>query len=332
MGIVFAVRGNSTTARYSTGGSTGWNFPSAHTITSDAGALSGSYINLNTAGANNSVVWPGSFNTPNGRAISILLRIRAAYSGAPSGLRGLWSLGTPLGANGAVLLMFHDNTTGGMKIIGRKEDNNNTFANVSFGNWTSNVSGTYYDLVFTWDGTASANAGKFYIDNSLLGQLTPSNAMPATQDNKFWTGITLGSSSGLTLSSMGIDEFVIWDEVINPASVGLVSGTGALNGASRTSLVDVAALDRSVNTDPGTANVKTGTGYTFQGASQTGTYDGSDRWTDPGESNVKLGIQYKANSTSNNKTGQYTGTSEEIADAVWNHVKALSVGKFLGLK
>lgn len=52
---------------------------------------------------------------------------------------------------------------------------------------------------------------------------------------------------------------------------------------------------------PAEASVKTG--VTFDGASKTGTYTGSDRWTDPGESNVRSGTAYKANSTSNNKTG-----------------------------
>lgn len=61
-------------------------------------------------------------------------------------------------------------------------------------------------------------------------------------------------------------------------------------------------------TDPGAANVKTGVSYTYDGATQNGTYDGSDRWTDPGEANVRTGVAYKANSTTNNKTGTYTAT------------------------
>ncbi len=51
------------------------------------------------------------------------------------------------------------------------------------------------------------------------------------------------------------------------------------------------------------SNVKIGVD---RGDTQLGTYDGSDRWTDPGESNVKSGVAYKANSTSNNKTGNRT--------------------------
>ena len=82
-------------------------------------------------------------------------------------------------------------------------------------------------------------------------------------------------------------------------------------------------------TDPGVANVRAGTTYNFanpgapnrtgtmdlpaasnvhvgvqfDGASKTGSYDGSDRWSDPGVDNVYLGVQYKANSPTNNRTG-----------------------------
>lgn len=53
---------------------------------------------------------------------------------------------------------------------------------------------------------------------------------------------------------------------------------------------------------PGTSDVKTGVLY-GPSDSLTGTYDGSDRWTDPGVANVRSGISYKANSLTNNRTG-----------------------------
>lgn len=76
-------------------------------------------------------------------------------------------------------------------------------------------------------------------------------------------------------------------------------------GGLSTGYVDIGAVQRKekVSTDPGEANVKTGVGYTFEDASKTGTYDGSDRWTDPGVTNVRLSTAYKANSTTNNRTG-----------------------------
>ena len=208
MGIVFAVRGSSTTAHFSGGYKHPTELPSAKSITSDAGALSGSYINMTTAGLH-SLVYSGSKNTPNGRALSVLLRMRPSYSGAPAAVRGFFSIEAGSGSNGAAILMYHLNGTGDMRILGRKLDNNATFNNVSFGTWTTNVSGTYYDLVFTWDGTTTSNSGKFYIDGSLLGQLTPSNEMPSTLTNDFYKSITIGANSGVAIAALGVDEFVI---------------------------------------------------------------------------------------------------------------------------
>lgn len=242
VGVVFAVRGSSTTAHFSGGYKHPTELPSTKSITSDAGALSGNYINMTSAGFH-SVVYSGMNNTPNGRAISVLMRMRPSYSGAPAAVRGLFSVEGGIGSNSAGFLLFHENTVGGIKIIGRKLDNNATFNNVSFGNWTTNVSGTYYDLVFTWDGTTGSNAGKFYIDNSLLGQLTASNEMPSTLTNYFYKSIAMGSSSGVGIAALGVDEFVIWDSVIDPSSVALVGGSGALNGASRSALVDISAYN-----------------------------------------------------------------------------------------
>lgn len=61
---------------------------------------------------------------------------------------------------------------------------------------------------------------------------------------------------------------------------------------------------------PTAANTKIGISVDV---SDTGTYDGSDRWTDPGEANVATGVQYKANSTSNNKTGTLDSVVNEFS-------------------
>jgi hypothetical protein len=105
-----------------------------------------------------------------------------------------------------------------------------------------------------------------------------------------------------------LNEFVVWDEVIDPSNItlvdpntGVTSAGQSLNGSSRTGWVDVAALDGSVweslaaseirsgttqiqagltqtgslagSTDPGVANVRSGTGYTIEGSSLTGALD-----------------------------------------------------------
>lgn len=110
----------------------------------------------------------------------------------------------------------------------------------------------------------------------------------------------------------------------DPGIANVRSGTGyQISGSSLTGTLDL----------PTAANVKTG--ITFDGASKTGTYDGSDRWTDLDVSLVHLGTSYKANSTTNNKTGTLDiSTPAEIAAAVWGEPKsgyttAGTFGKYL---
>jgi hypothetical protein len=333
MGIVFAVRGDSFAARYSTGGKTGINFSGGYSVAADAGALSGSTI---LAAANNNakiLSWPARRNTPNGRSISVLVRLKTGYAGAPASSRPLFPILYSACARFMKIAVTHTVTSGNVTCVTSNESAGGG-VNGSAGAWSPASGSTFYDVVYTWDGTTTANAFKVYIDGVSLGNLTASAAFSASITNEWFQAIELGDGfQGIYQNATAYDEIVIWDTVIDPTSVALVSGTGSLNGASRTSLVDVASSDGSSYTDPGVANVKTGTAYTYAGASQTGTYDGSDRWTDPGESVVVSGVAYKANSTTNNKTGTFTTpTAAQIATEVWGSSKALTIAKFLGLK
>lgn len=307
MGIVFAVRGDSLDARYSNGGKLGIAPNGGWTVTSDGGALSGSLL---VAASNNNakgLCWPGRYNTANGRAFSVLVRYKPGYTGTPSASRPMFPNLLAAGGRSGRIETFHAVTTGQVTAVVVNEAGT-AIVNTTLGAW-SPTSTTYYDVVYTFGGTTATNDFKVYVDATLLGQATPSAAYSSSWANTWFSEICMGGGvSALNYNAASIDEIVIWDSVIDPTSVTLNSGTGSLNGASRTSLVSVSALDGSSYTDPGVANVKTGTGYTYAGASQTGTYDGSDRWTDPGEANVKTGTAYKANSTSNNKTGTYTGS------------------------
>lgn len=302
--ITLAVRGNSTNARYAGGSSYGTKMNSAYVTTvSDAGFLSGSYIALTDITRVKALLFNGMFNTPNSRSHSILLRFAPTYSGLPATRRMLWSLSTG-GSVLAYLELFHDPVAGNLSIIGKNESGAFTAPTVNLGAWTTGVSGTLYDFLFVWDGTTSANGLKLYIDNVLLGSGgTATNALSATWDNKSWKSVAIGCGSNGTVSAMKVDEFVIFDGAVNPASAPLVGGNGALNGASRTALIDCALFEGSSYSDPGIANVKTGTNYIYAGTTITGTYTGSDRWSDPGLANVKTGVTYLADAITT--TGTY---------------------------
>lgn len=347
MAIVFAARGDSFDARYSTGGKTGVKQNSAK-ITTAAGGISGTVWDLTDTTQVKSVIFPGAYNTSNSRAMSILLRIAPAYTGTPAASRALGNLNIGLGTVSAYIEWSHATTTGNFNVTGKNELGANTFAVASVGAW-SPTSGTYYDVVWTWDGTTTANAGKLYIDASLMGAgLTAGAALTSSWTNQYFKSIVIGAALNVTTSAYKYDEIVIWDSVIDPTSVTLESGSGSLNGASRTSLVSVAAFDGQSNSAPAVGDVRNGTAYTVAGtgytgtlvvptaanvktgvtfetgSGTTGTYDGSDRWSDPTEACVKTGVAYKANSTSNNKTGTYTGSDRWSDPGVANVKKGVA--------
>ncbi|HLB42004.1 MAG TPA: LamG-like jellyroll fold domain-containing protein, partial [Gammaproteobacteria bacterium] len=266
-------------------------------VTVDAGALSGSsYVYSDTNNSIKFVSWPGRNNTPNGRAISILYRHKAGYSGSPTSRRSLLP-SVCVNGRGPAIELSHE-TNGNVAVTLRNEAialiNNIT----TIAAW-SPTSGTWYDIVLTWDGTNDANALKVYVDGTLLGQITPGGSFSAAWTNQYFTDIILGAAPiNSSIIRGSTDEVIIWDSVIDPTSVTLNSGTGSLNGAARTSLVSVSSLDGSIYSNPGLTNVRNATGYTYAGVSITGTYLN----TNPGASNVLNGIGYTLDSTS------YTGS------------------------
>lgn len=248
MAIVFAVRGTSKDAYYSNGGKTGVDAAAEWTVTADGTAISGSAL---VPGANNNrkaILWQARKNWPNGREMSILVRVKPAYTGAPAATRAL--MVQPYACNGRLgrIEITHAITSGNVNILATNQAGS-TVVNSNFGAW-SPTSGTWYDLVFTWDGTTAANAMQFYVDGTLLGQLTASAAYSASWTNEWFTELALGDTiAGNVWNGSSVEEIVIWDEVIDPLNVTLVSGSGGdLNGASRTSLVDVANFDGTLIT------------------------------------------------------------------------------------
>lgn len=313
MGVVLAVRGDSLDARYSNGGKLGIAPNDNWTVTADAGALSGSLL---VAGANNSpksLIWPGRYNTPNGRAVSMLIRLKTGYTGTPSASRPTVPYLLAGGGRVGRIEIFHAVTTGQITAVVANEAGT-AIVNTTLGVWSPTAT-TYYDLVLTFGGTNAANDLKFYVDAGLHGQATPTGSMSASWANTWFSEITLGGGvTTLNYNAASIDEIVIWDEVIDPTSVALVGGTGSLNGASRTALVDVSAFDGASYSDPGIANVRLSTGYTYAGLSKvgtaaiptaanvrsgtatdatTGTYKGAGFNSDPGVGNVADGTAYE---------------------------------------
>lgn len=234
MSIVFAARGDSFNAVYAPGGGSGTKFGTVPTVSA---GLSGTNYDLTSAAATKYVSFPGQYNTPNGRLMSILIRLAPGYSGSPAADRAIFALTSGVGNTGAFLELRHT-STGTLVLQGRNEALATAVNSLSFGSW-SPTSGTYYDLVLHFPGTTTANATILDIDAVQLGTVTAGAAYSSSWTNTWWKSIVLGCNTNTSTSSYKFDELVIWDNDITSSSVTLVSGSGSLNGASRTSLVSV---------------------------------------------------------------------------------------------
>jgi hypothetical protein len=146
-----------------------------------------------------------------------------------------------------------------------------------------------------WNGPVFSN-GKQKQKNLRCGctglKLYPGQTIECWANAMFPNGQRVGMQIAGDLVDFGSDLFT------DPGVSNVLVGVDYKNNSATNNRTGTVTL-------PTTGNVKTGITY---GASlgQTGTYDGSDRWTDPGVANVLAGVDYKANSTSNNRTGTVT--------------------------
>lgn len=331
MAIIHALRSDSATfdARFSYGGKTpGFVLQNSAVNTplyeADASAIGGNRINMDRSAA---IARALTFNAARiktvstSRAISILLRVKLGANGTALGMWGRDSMGSlNWGSN---RLQLHVNSSNQWLVTALNEFGQNCLSGVNFG--TQNVgTSDYVDVVFTWTGDTTANGAKVYINGSLLGQATATAALASTFDWSVCQSLWIGGVASANNTRYYVNEFVVWDSVIDPTSVALTSGTGSLNGVSRTAFVDVAAFDALNSVGAGASNIRSGVSETINGVTSvgtmiaaaaattkigvsaddgTGTYDGSERYTDFGNSNIRSGQSGKYNSATNNRTG-----------------------------
>jgi len=293
MGIVFAVRGDSLDARYSSNGKTPAKL-------GDAAITVFSEVNSTVAGINGSttidmagstanlrgLVWPGYTNTPNTRARSVLLRARfpSLATNYP-----LFSIGSnfdlPINTYEGVLLSNGEIYAQVANEFGQQSNQTTTGAGIT--------TDTFYDLGFSWDGTTGAGKFNIYVDGVNRFSGAVSRDLPTWDDNtrRAVNAIRLGNMDFARFCEMYVDEFVIWDEEIDFTSSSFVleSGAGSLNGASRASYLAVDAFDGANNTFPTEAQVENGVTWVQAGVNKTGTLATA---TLPAENDVRLGVQY----------------------------------------
>ena len=373
MAVTFSLRGTSLVAHYSTSGS------AAGLFTNDANGVpalavgtsfgsSDIAFTLTSGTAMRGMNFPGLLNLSNNQAFAVLIRLKPAYTGSPTQNRSLWQVTSGITSTGFGTMRMYHGSNGKLHIwVSRCGDGLDCFDVDTTASW-SPVSGTYYDVMFSWDGSTTAGAMKFSIDGVELETRTATRAR-TNQDIKYTPGLIIGGNYNQPGMNASLNEFVFFDN----AEAHVYS--------ARSDFYTVAAFDGSVYTNPGIANVRSSTAYTQAGLPYTGTAaipvaanvrfgTSTDATTGtlvvpstadvrygtnfdtastgilnlPVEANVVAGVTYD-NAT---KTGTFTTpTSAEIADAVWDeatagHVSAgsfgkfvqtlLTVGKFLGLK
>lgn len=292
MAIVFAVRADNANfaARYSSNSTAVQTVMGTITHDVDATAINGYNYNLAQSGsAGRCLAWPfrGCLTT---KEISVLLRAKISSTA----LQGFWQIGQACGHNVNNMMLY---TTSNLWALLAYSSTWNIGVKAStFSGGGNLVTGAWCDIVITWDGTNAANALKLWIDGVNVTSETMTNqwVAPTFHDTVSVGGVTTSTP----FAHFVFEEFVIWNEVIDPTAVTLDSGSGSLNGPSRTSLVTVSALNGGSYTDPGEANVKSGESYTYAGAAKTGTYSASCDY--PSEANVRNGTSFGS--------GAYTGT------------------------
>lgn len=309
MAIVFAVRGDSLDARYSSSGKTpgiaerGSTDVAVAAASTEVGCIGNSFIDLSESSTSTSVkkglLYVARDNWVDTRDFSILMRFAPNWSGVPPVNRGLLCIKAMNHYGGYFEVGFR---TTGLFEMGAGNDSVTVLPFTAGAAAISLTAQTFYDVVFTFTGTS----GEVWVNGSLHTVVSLSaNLYTTGRNNDIPSAIYLGGSdTRLTTSDIKLNEFVIWNEYINPASVALENTTSAsLNGSSRTSFVQVSAFDAQSSTNPGAANVLSGTSYVISGVTYTGSYS-AGTYTDPGVGNVLSGTSYVFNSST--LTGTYS--------------------------
>lgn len=242
----------------------------------------------NIAGSGGYIIFPGAYNLPTTRARTYHIRVRPKYSTAPTGagfgifgLVGIYQLsgnfnhglGIYHGTDGVVRLHVGSNQAGFGQIL----------SNVNMGTWNP-TAGVAYDIQLVWDGTTTANSFKIYINGSLLGQATPSQAWVEPVQT-FFQQILLGQSTITTATGFDFEEIAIG----SGADFTLTGFTGA---SRTTNLINLPALQGI--SWPMVANTQDNQTWNEFGVTKVGTLAVTES-TDPGIENVAKDIEYKIN-------------------------------------
>lgn len=240
MAIVFALRGNNVLPAYAaqnTGvdlfrANAGDTLP-ASVADASTGLIGSSVLDVSQgASGYRGLRYVAKENFTGTNQYSILIRVIPRYTGSPAANKGIMSVHGMYNQGWVVLA---HNSTGTKYWRHLSRTNTNLVNHNTTATW-SPTADTCYDLLYKWDGTTDANKVNHIIDAVTFENRTASGALDEAA--QYFSEFFIGAAPPLSYESgYDVEELVIWDEVIDETSVTLESGTGSLNGASRTSFV-----------------------------------------------------------------------------------------------
>lgn len=246
MAITFAVRGDNMVPRYNNGfpefGLRGATKPE---VAVDGTAIGGSSIDCDTGFVGNiGIHYQGIGNWPTTPTCSVLVRIKTA---SLTGGLGLFNSGGSCRQNAGQLSAYINGSD--FRVYMRNRNGSLGINNGTISSHGMSLN-TWHDLVFTFTGDTTASGFNAYVDGSLVGSLTSTRFWDNPRE-PVYQGLSVCLSENVQNGQFNLNEFVVWDEIIDPTSVGLTSGSGSLNGASRSAFVDVARYDAAASIDRG---------------------------------------------------------------------------------
>lgn len=204
-------------------------------LIADATSING--VNSIRTGASGSygfgqVFWSGYNNTPTTNANSLVLRVKfLTWTGGYA--HGVFSSAC-IHRQMFARLSIEGTGTPNVRGLYYNEAGQTCDTSIYSTGSASIVASTWHDLVFTWDGTTTANQVKFWIDGTNTDSATASRVYGISTTN-LRSAIAVGIGENINNSHCVFDEIAWYDSVIDPTSVTFADSTsGSLNGASRT--------------------------------------------------------------------------------------------------
>lgn len=249
MAITFAVRGSSVTAFRAVGGAAPalYGTTSVDAVTA-SGVIGNSIINLDQGSVGQrALAYNGVNNLPTGQTLSILMRFALGTTAAAAqlfyfgGSVANWSQQSRSSGTGIIVTGYTD-TPGGATL------GTNSYT-------VALTTGIYYDFCWLIDGTKTSGALITYANGTAVST-TAGSGTRAALASQIGSVILLGTQNAVAqgTTQIKLNEFVIWDTIIDPTAVALANDTTAsLNGSARTSFVAANALNGTANLGGGAA-------------------------------------------------------------------------------